>query len=102
MRKPGGLPGGGGSLNTVAPECDAADERLTEHVRTRFGMLPNFFRPADGTAGLVAGLWAFTQAAYLDCPLPALFKERLFVHLSQFCEVRYCIVRHACFLAGHA
>jgi signal transduction histidine kinase/CheY-like chemotaxis protein len=29
-----------------------------------------------------------------------LFKERLFVHLSRFCEERYCIIRHACFLAG--
>jgi signal transduction histidine kinase len=40
------------------------------------------------------------MAAYLDAPLPSLFKERLFVHLSRFCEVRYCVIRHACFLAG--
>jgi hypothetical protein len=26
--------------------------------------------------------------------MPSLFKERLFVYLSRFCEVRYCIVRH--------
>ena len=45
-------------------------------------------------------MWAFTQAAYLDCPLPSLFKERLFVHLLRFCEVRYCIIRHGRFLAG--
>jgi hypothetical protein len=63
-------------------------------------VLPNFFRQAPGTGPLLAGLWAFTQVAYLDCPLPSLFKERLFVHLSRFCEVRYCIIRHACFLAG--
>jgi hypothetical protein len=29
-----------------------------------------------------------------------LFKERLFVHLSRFCEIRYCIVRHVGFLVG--
>ena len=29
-----------------------------------------------------------------------MFKERLFVHLSRFCEVRYCIVRHVGFLIG--
>ena len=63
-------------------------------------MLPNFFRQTPGTGPLVAGLWAFAEVAYLDCPLPSLFKERLFVHLSRFCEVRYCIIRHACFLAG--
>ena len=32
--------------------------------------------------------------------LPSLFKERLFVHLSRFCEVRYCIARHVGFLVG--
>ena len=29
-----------------------------------------------------------------------MFKERLFVHLSRFCPVRYCIVRHLGFLTG--
>ena len=33
--------------------------------------------------------------------MPSLFKERLFVHLSRFCEIRYCIVRHVGFLIGH-
>src|SRR5262249_3033752 len=40
------------------------------------------------------------KSAYIDNPLPSLFKERLFVHLSRFCEVRYCIVRHVGFLIG--
>ena len=43
-------------------------------------------------------LWGFAQAAYLDNPLPSVFKERLFVHLSRFCAVRYCIARHTGFL----
>ena len=85
-------------MSTGSEERGAAG--LAGQVQARFGVLPNFFRPAPGAEPLVAGLWAFTQAAYLDCPLPALFKERLFVHLSRFCEVRYCIIRHACFLAG--
>ena len=29
-----------------------------------------------------------------------MFKERLFVYLSRFCEVRYCIARHVGFLVG--
>jgi signal transduction histidine kinase len=87
-------------VNTVARERNDTGEHLAGEVRARFGMLPNFFCPAPGAEGLLAGLWAFTQAAYMDSPLPSVFKERLFVHLSRFCEVRYCVIRHACFLAG--
>jgi hypothetical protein len=32
--------------------------------------------------------------------MPSLFKERLFVWLSRFCPMRYCIVRHVGFLLG--
>ena len=87
-------------MSTAARERDGDAVHVAGQVRERFGVLPNFFRPAPGMEPLLAGLWAFTQAAYLDSPLPSLFKERLFVHLSRFCEVRYCIIRHACFLAG--
>jgi two-component sensor histidine kinase len=45
-------------------------------------------------------LWRFAKSAYLDTPIPTLFKERLFVYLSRFCEVRYCITRHCGFLLG--
>ena len=33
--------------------------------------------------------------------MPTLFKERLFVFLSRFCPVRYCLVRHCGFLVGY-
>jgi signal transduction histidine kinase/CheY-like chemotaxis protein len=87
-------------MSTAAQERAGDVGDIAGQVRARLGVLPNFFRPAPGAGTLLAGLWAFTQAAYLDCPLPSLFKERLFVYLSRFCEVRYCIIRHACFLAG--
>ena len=74
--------------------------RFQREVVDRFGVLPNFFCSADAAPGLVEELWKFAKSAYLDSPLPALFKERLFVHLSRFCEVRYCIVRHVGFLIG--
>ena len=45
-------------------------------------------------------MWLFAKSAYLDNPIPTLFKERLFVYLSRFCEVRYCITRHCGFLLG--
>jgi PAS domain S-box-containing protein len=62
--------------------------------------VPNFFCSASAAPGLIEVLWAFTKSAYIDSPLPSLFKERLFVHLSRFCAVRYCIVRHVGFLIG--
>src|SRR5215510_4345269 len=67
----------------------------------RFGVMPNFFCSASAAPGLIEELWAFAKSAFLDNPLPSLFKERLFVHLSRFCEVRYCIIRHVGFLIGH-
>jgi len=74
--------------------------RFRREVTDRFGVLPNFFCSADAAPGLAQELWKFAKSAYLDSPLPSLFKERLFVHLSRFCEVRYCVVRHVGFLIG--
>lgn len=73
---------------------------LEAEVEQRFGVLPNFFRLAPENPEITANLWGFARFAYLDNPLPSLFKERLFVFLSRFCEVRYCIARHVGFLAG--
>src|SRR5580692_9754605 len=73
---------------------------LQRRVEKRLGVLPNFFRLAPETPEITEKLWGFAEAAYLDNPLPSVFKERLFVHLSRFCAVRYCIARHAGFLIG--
>jgi PAS domain S-box-containing protein len=73
---------------------------LEKRVEERFGVLPNFFRLASEAPEITEKLWGFAQAAYLDNPLPSVFKERLFVHLSRFCAVRYCIARHVGFLVG--
>ena len=78
----------------------SAGPELGKRVEERFGVLPNFFRLAPETPEITEKLWGFAQAAYLDNPLPSLFKERLFVHLSRFCGVRYCIARHVGFLVG--
>jgi PAS domain S-box-containing protein len=77
-----------------------AEPRLAQEVEVRFGLVPNFFCTATAAPGLIDELWAFAKSAYLDSPLPSLFKERLFVYLSRFCPVRYCIVRHVGFLIG--
>lgn len=77
-----------------------AAQRLHDEVEGRFGVLPNFFQLAPETPEITANLWGFARFAYLDNPLPSLFKERLFVYLSRFCDVRYCVVRHLGFLVG--
>jgi signal transduction histidine kinase len=69
-------------------------------VTGRFGILPNFFRSARAAPELIEQLWGFAKAGYLDNPMPSVFKERLFVWLSRFCPMRYCIVRHVGFLLG--
>jgi hypothetical protein len=64
------------------------------------GVVPNFFRLAPDVPEIAENFWGFAKFAYMDSPLPSVFKERLFVHLSRFCEVRYCLGRHLCFLVG--
>lgn len=72
-----------------------------QEVSRRFGLVPNFFMSTPDAPEIVDKLWDFAKAAYLDSPIPALFKERLFVFLSRFCQARYCIVRHCGFLVGY-
>ncbi len=78
----------------------AGQEDFEREVASRFGLVPNFFRSSPDAPHVVRELWAFAKSAYLDTPIPTLFKERLFVYLSRFCEVRYCITRHCGFLLG--
>ncbi len=89
---------GTGSNNSQS-DRNAATE-LRQRVTERFGVVPNFFRLSPETPEITEKLWGFAQAAYLDNPLPSVFKERLFVYLSRFCAVRYCVARHTGFLIG--
>jgi two-component sensor histidine kinase len=70
-------------------------------VVERFGLFPNFFSSAPDAPKIIAQLWDFAKSAYIDSPIPALFKERLFVYLSRFSKVRYCVLRHTAFLLGY-
>jgi hypothetical protein len=81
-------------------ETNRAEDVFASVVSARFGLMPNFFRAAPAAPGLTEKLWVFARSAYLDSPLPAVFKERLFVHLSRFCRAKYCVVRHVGFLIG--
>ncbi len=74
---------------------------LADAITDRVGVMPNFFRLASSAPSIAENIWRFAKFAYLDSPLPSLFKERLFVHFSRYCEVRYCLGRHFCFLVGN-
>jgi PAS domain S-box-containing protein len=80
--------------------ASTAAREFQQRVSERFGVLPSFFRLSPETPEITEKLWAFAQAAYLDNPLPSVLKERLFVRLSRFCAIRYCIARHTGFLIG--
>ena len=58
-------------------ETQSSTLRFRREVADRFGVLPNFFCSADAAPGLIEELWKFAKSAYLDSPLPSLFKERL-------------------------
>ncbi|MDN5940205.1 MAG: hypothetical protein L0H83_16285, partial [Salinisphaera sp.] len=51
-------------------------------VKKRMGACPSFFKLARGEPSLAWELFRLAEFAYLDNPIPSLFKEALFVYLS--------------------
>jgi hypothetical protein len=88
------------SAPAALPNGPLAGRVALREVSGCFGVVPNFFCSASAAPGLIEEPWAFAKSAYIGSPLPPLFKERLFAHLSRFCEVRYCIIRHVGILIG--
>jgi PAS domain S-box-containing protein len=72
--------------------------QIRAEIEERFGFFPPFFTPALKTPEILGTLWHQTLSAYIDNPLPALFKEKLFAYLSRYCAVPYCIICHSCAL----
>ncbi len=71
-------------------------ELITAEIEGRFGFFPSLFAPALPTPDVLEVLWRQTVAAYLDNPLPSMFKERLFAYLSRLRSSSYCVVTHSC------
>ena len=88
------------SLQGNSKVSDPLQPTFHQEVQKRFRLVPNFVSAPDAPE-IVERLWNFAASAYLDNPIPTLFKERLFVFLSRFCQIRYCIVRHCGFLVGY-
>ncbi|WNG32517.1 PAS domain-containing protein [Archangium violaceum] len=71
---------------------------IRKEIETRFGFFPPFYAPAESDPQVLENLWQQTLQAYVDSPLPVLFREKLFAYLSRYCEVPYCLVCHSCAL----
>ncbi|MGF1482621.1 MAG: ATP-binding protein [Cyanophyceae cyanobacterium] len=67
-------------------------------VEAKLGFFPVFLTPALATPQVLENLWQQTVAAYLDNPLPVVFKEKLSAYLSRYCAVPYCMICHSCTL----
>jgi PAS domain S-box-containing protein len=73
-------------------------QEIAVEIEEKIGFFPPFFAPALETPQVLENLWQQTLSAYLDNPLPSLFKEKLSAYLSRFCPVPYCLVCHSCSL----
>ena len=91
-RSPTRAPGDG------LPPLARASKQIKAKIEGKFGYFPPFFAPALETPEILENLWQQTLSAYVNNPLPALFKEKLFAYLSRYCAVPYCIICHSCAL----
>ncbi|OKH51753.1 hybrid sensor histidine kinase/response regulator [Calothrix sp. HK-06] len=73
-------------------------EQIKAEIELKFGFVPPFFAPALKTPQVLENLWQQTLSAYVNNPLPTLFKEKLSAYLSRFCAVPYCMICHSCTL----
>ena len=78
----------------------AALAAVRARIAGRFGLVPSFFMMASTEPPIIESMFSMVEFTYFDAPLPSLFKERLFVYVSRFCSVPYCMARHCAFLVG--
>ena len=52
-----------------------AQTPFQREVASRFDMVPNFFASAPDAPAVIEKLWDFAKAAYLDNPIPSLFRS---------------------------
>lgn len=73
-------------------------EQIKADIENRLGFFPPLFLPALDVPEVLEGLWRQSLSAFYDCPLPALFKEKLAASLGRYCTKPYPIVVHSCAL----
>jgi len=85
-------------MNSSSPSLEDRSQEIQAEIQATLGFIPPFFLPAIAHPLILENLWQQTRIAYLDNPLPALFKEKLSAYLSRFCAVPYCMICHSCSL----
>ena len=73
-------------------------KRITAKIIDRLGFFPSFLVSAIETPAILESLWEHTLSAYINNPLPELFKEKLFVFVSRYCSSPYFVICHSCTL----
>ncbi|MFN6566261.1 putative bifunctional diguanylate cyclase/phosphodiesterase [Dendronalium sp. ChiSLP03b] len=73
-------------------------KKIEAEIREKFGFFPPFFKLAEHNTQVLENLWQQTLSAYINNPISALFKEKLFAYLSRYCSVPYCLICHSCAL----
>ncbi|MGH9850589.1 MAG: PAS domain-containing sensor histidine kinase [Blastocatellia bacterium] len=79
-------------------QAGRTSEQIKAEIERLFGFFPNFFHPVLDTPEALESLWQQALAAYVNNPLPAVFKEKLFARLSRYCVAPYCVVTHSCLM----
>lgn len=69
------------------------NETINE-ITQKFGYFPLYFEPAKESNEILKSLWSQTKDNYLDSPLPALFKEKLALSITQFSSSPYSFMFH--------
>jgi hypothetical protein len=82
----------------IAMTIGRTSEQIRSEIEAKFGFIPPFFEPAEQSPQVLENLWQQTLSAYVNNPLPAVFKEKLSAYLSRFCKVPYCMICHSCTL----
>src|SRR5579859_1410702 len=70
-------------------------ELILQEIHSYFGCIPPFFAPIQATPALLEHFWRHTQIAYINNPLPALFKEKIFCYLSHIRNIAYDLRFHS-------
>jgi signal transduction histidine kinase len=79
-------------------QAGRTSEQIKAEIERMFGFFPNFFQPVLGAPEALESLWQEELSAYVNNPLPAVFKEKLFARLSRYCANPYCLVTHSCLM----
>lgn len=82
------------------PDSYQSKAAFEQEIQARLGLVPSLYLSAPAAPEVLQRFWKEGIDAYLDNPLPSLFKERVVVYLSLLRHARYCLVRHAGYLLG--